>query len=75
MLFLGGALLALHLGFAGWLEAVLAWLFVALRIVHAAIHVTGNDVPRRFLAYAAGLAVLALFWLWLTFRILAAPSA
>ena len=28
---------------------VLAWLFVATRLLHALIHVTTNDVRRRFL--------------------------
>lgn len=42
---------------------ILAWLFVATRIVHAAIHATSNDVRRRFWAYTAGLAVLIVLWI------------
>jgi hypothetical protein len=42
---------------------VLAWLFVALRGVHALIHTTSNNVPRRFFVYALGFAVLMLMWL------------
>ncbi len=41
---------------------VLAWLFVALRIVHSVIHCTYNRVYHRFLAYLAG--GLALWALW-----------
>jgi len=74
VLFFVGALLTLHLGVVGWLEVILAWLFVVLRYIHAAIHVTTNQLYRRFAVYTAGLAVLALFWLWLTIRILLAPS-
>lgn len=74
VLFFVGALLALQFGLVGWAEVVLAWLFVALRLGHALIHVTTNNVPRRFVAYSAGLAVLALFWLWLIIRILLVPS-
>lgn len=70
VLFFVGALLALHLGVVSWVEVVLAWTFVALRYVHAAVHVTTNNVEQRFAAYAAGLAVLVLFWLWLIIRIL-----
>lgn len=70
MLFFVGALLALHLGVASWVEVLLAWAFVALRYVHAAIHVTTNNVEQRFAAYGAGLAVLVLFWLWLIIRTL-----
>jgi len=74
VLFFVGALLALGSGLVGWVTLILAWLFVALRYVHAMIHVTTNRVHRRFAAYVAGLAVLALFWLWLTLRILLAPG-
>jgi hypothetical protein len=74
VLFFAGALLALAVGISGWFDVLLAWLFVALRYLHAVIHVTTNRVHRRFAAYTAGLAVLAVFWLWLVFRILLLPS-
>lgn len=74
VLFFVAALLTLHLGEVSWAEVVLAWAFVALRYLHAAIHVTRNHVQQRFAAYAAGLAVLALFWLWLVTKIILAPS-
>jgi hypothetical protein len=70
VLFFVGALIVLQLGLVTWVEVVLAWLFVAMRIAHAAIHVTSNRVFRRFAAYTAGLAVLAIFWLWLVIRVL-----
>jgi hypothetical protein len=41
----------------------LAWGFVALRVVHSAIHVTYNKVTHRFFAYVAGSTVLWLMWL------------
>ena len=75
VLFFVGALILLFIGSVGWVDVALAWLFVALRIGHAAIHVTTNRVPRRFITFTAGLAVLALFWLWLILRILLLPSA
>ncbi|WP_297111986.1 MAPEG family protein [uncultured Devosia sp.] len=75
VLFFVGALLSLYVGGTGWIEALLAWLFVGLRYAHAAIHVTTNRVYRRFIVYTAGLAVLGLFWLWLVLRILLLPSA
>ncbi len=43
----------------------LAWLFVALRIVHSAIHCTYNKVMHRFVAYLAGGVVLWLLWAYL----------
>lgn len=74
VLFFVAALVAITLGVVGWGEVILAWLFVAMRYVHAAIHVTTNDVKHRFAAYGAGLAVLALMWLWLVLQIFLAPS-
>jgi hypothetical protein len=41
---------------------VLAWLFVALRVVHSAIHCGYNKVMHRFQAYLAGGMVLWLLW-------------
>nr|WP_269467867.1 MAPEG family protein [Devosia ureilytica] len=75
VLFFIGTILLLLTHAADWFSVALAVLFVALRYLHAAIHVTTNRVYRRFVVYTAGLAVLALFWLWLVFRILMLPSA
>lgn len=74
VLFFVGALLPLQLGLIDWFDVVLGWLFVGLRFAHAAIHITTNNVPRRFAVFTAGLAVLAVFWLWLVIRILILPS-
>ncbi|MFC0677709.1 MAPEG family protein [Lysobacter korlensis] len=41
---------------------LLAWAFVALRVVHSAIHCTYNKVMHRFYAYIAGWAVLVALW-------------
>lgn len=48
---------------------VLAWVFVLLRIVHAYIHTTSNDINKRFPAYAAGGFALAVMWLLFATRI------
>jgi len=45
----------------------LAWLFVAARIVHAAIHITSNVVMRLGQAYAV--SVLILFVMWVIFAV------
>lgn len=75
VLFHVAALLALWSGSTGWVELILAWLFVALRYLHASVHVTTNRVTRRFAVYTAGLVVLGLLWLWLVLRlVLLAPS-
>ena len=44
------------------LLVTLAWMFVATRIVHAAIHISYNNVMHRFLAYVAGSFVVMGMW-------------
>jgi hypothetical protein len=44
------------------LVLILAWTFVALRIVHSAIHCSYNKVIHRFQAYLAGAIVLWVLW-------------
>ena len=40
----------------------LAWLYVTLRIIHSAIHLTYNRVLHRGLAFGASNGVLAIIW-------------
>jgi hypothetical protein len=54
------------------LFVVMSWLFVLLRIAHAYVHTTSNDVPARGRLFGAGMVVLALMWLIFAVRILAA---
>jgi hypothetical protein len=42
---------------------LLSWAFVLFRLFHALVHVTTNNVPRRFFVFLAGAAILALMWL------------
>ena len=69
VLFYVVALLALMLGGVTWLETIAAGLFVALRLAHAVIHVTTNHLLQRFAVYTTGLAVLAILWLMVLFRL------
>lgn len=62
--------LALFTRKADLLFVVMAWLFVLSRILHAAIHVTSNNVNHRFLAFAAGVGILLLMWVIFAVRIL-----
>jgi hypothetical protein len=55
---------------ADYLFVVLAWIFVALRIVHVFIHVTDNNVPRRGAVFLASMVVLAVMWVIFAFHIL-----
>lgn len=49
---------------------VMAWLFVATRLVHAYIHTSSNYVPRRFAAFATGSLVLLAMWLIFAVRLI-----
>jgi hypothetical protein len=70
MLFYVLTVLALFLRKADLLFVVMAWLFVALRIVHAAVQTTSNHVGHRFQAFAAGAIILLLMWVVFAVRIL-----
>jgi hypothetical protein len=48
----------------------LAWGYVVLRVVHAAIHTTYNKIAHRFMAYLASNLVLIAMWLLLGLHIL-----
>jgi len=56
---------------ADLLFVVMAWLYVATRIVHAFIYTTSNDIRLRFSAFLAGSIVLMLMWLVFAVRVLA----
>ncbi len=52
---------------------VLAWAFVATRLVHAMIHTGANDLSQRFFVFLAGALVLMAMWVLFTFRLIAGP--
>lgn len=64
--------LALPLRQTDLLFVILSWVFVALRFVHAYIHIGTNYVPNRFYAFAAGMIVLLIMWVVFALRILLA---
>ncbi len=70
VLFYAAALVALFAGLATPALLSLAWLFVALRFAHSAIHCTYNKVMHRFVAYLAGGVVLWLLWAYLAVLLL-----
>ena len=55
---------------ADLLFVLLAWVFVALRLARAYVHVTDNRVSRRGMAFLAGAIVLAVMWAVFIVRIL-----
>ena len=47
---------------AGHAEVLLAWIYVALRLVHSLIHIRRGKVTARFMVYLASCLVLAIMW-------------
>ena len=70
LLFYVLVILALFTRKADTLFLILAWMFVATRLVHAAIHVTSNDMRRRFQAFAVGAVLLLIMWIIFALRLL-----
>ena len=52
------SLLALITGFGGEFSLALAWIYVALRVIHSVIHCIYNNVMQRFLVFAFSAIVL-----------------
>jgi hypothetical protein len=52
------------------LAVTLGWAFLATRCVHTLIHLTYNNVNHRFLAYGAGLMIVAALWIHLLVALL-----
>ena len=69
VLFYLGVLVALALGLRSELLLWLAWAYVALRVAHAAIHLTYNRVMHRFSVYVASCIAAWAFWGALVWRI------
>lgn len=53
-----------------YVSVVLAWLFVALRCLHAWLHLGANDVRHRSGAFAAGVLVLGVLWIYFALHLL-----
>ena len=66
--------LALFTRKADMLFVVMSWMFVASRLVHAAIHVTSNKVSQRFTAFVVGVLILTIMWVIFAIRVLAAET-
>lgn len=62
LLFYVACLTYLVIGSINDYALLLAWLYVALRIVHSAIHITYNRVRHRLIAFGLSNVVLVMFW-------------
>lgn len=70
VLFYLAIVLALMLLIQDPVLVMLAWLYVALRIVHSFIHTTYNHVMHRFWVYISSCGVLMVLWGRLAWQVL-----
>jgi hypothetical protein len=57
---------------ADFLFVLMGWIFVLLRVIHAVVHVTSNNLAQRAILFIVGVAVLAVMWAVFILRILLA---
>jgi hypothetical protein len=70
VLFIAACIALYATGNAGPVAVILAWLFVASRLVHAYIHLSRHHHMRyRIPAFVTGYALNGLLWLWLAVNI------
>ncbi len=69
VLYYAGLALLLVTGLVDGVFIALSWGFVGTRIIHSLIHTGDNVVIRRFYAFIAGGACLALMWVWFGIRL------
>jgi hypothetical protein len=55
---------------AGRVPVTLAWIYVALRVLHTCEHLTANHIRRRLVLFAASNFVLAALWIRLIVKVL-----
>jgi hypothetical protein len=50
---------------------MVAWAYVVIRLIHAAIHISRNTVSQRFIAFLASVALLIAMWVLLAWHVIA----
>lgn len=69
ILFLFGCFGLFLIGAADWVAILLAWAFVASRIVHAAVHLTTNRLSQRRPLFIVGFFINGALWLYFAVRL------
>jgi hypothetical protein len=59
---------------AGTVFVVLAWVFIAFRVLHAIVHVTSNNPNLRGMLFGFGSVVLAIMWAIFMIEVLVADG-
>lgn len=69
VLFYAVCLVIAVLGGAGTVSLVLAWAYVAVRVVHSLMQATVNFVPARFFIFTGGSVILFVLWVLTALRV------
>lgn len=59
---------------ANHIQVALAWIYVALRVLHSLVQIVVRRVPVRFFVYLASCAVLSAMWLGFAIDMASAPT-
>lgn len=59
---------------ANHLQVLLAWIYVALRVVHSVIHIFVRKVQTRFMVYLVSCIVLSVMWIGFAIDIMSASG-
>lgn len=70
LLFYVAVVLALVTGKADGVFVALEWVWLAIRLAHAFVHVGSNHVPTRFRIFLGSFFALLAMWVWLAIRVL-----
>ena len=72
ILFWGAIATTLTLQLDATILVVLAWVFVATRLVHAIIYISINHILSRFLSFAFGLIAMLAMWIVIALEVFSA---
>jgi len=59
---------------ANHLQVLLAWIYVALRVLHSVIHIFVRKVQTRFMVYLLSCIVLSVMWIGFAIDIMSVPG-
>jgi hypothetical protein len=59
---------------ANHLQVLLAWIYVALRVLHSVIHIFVRRVQTRFMVYLLSCIVLSVMWIGFAIDIMSVPG-
>ena len=63
-------MLAMEVAATSYVMAVLAWIFVASRVVHTLVHIGPNQLPLRGAVYGVGAVALLCMWVGVLLAVL-----